>query len=128
MDYHFPLHHVQAENHQGNVLLLFLTFNQTNNINSIGDLSEKSSPDGFTFKKLECSVLFYRTCYEEGDISPYLKSIEVNQDLHAKLHPKGSKVPLSAWFNSMHRCKMTSVGMLQNFVSHMHNIATSYFG
>ena len=102
------------------------TFNQMNNIDNIEDLSEVSSPDGFSFKKPECSVLFYRIFYEEGDITPYMESIEVNQHLHVKLHHKGSKVPLPGWFNSMNRCKMTSVGMLQNFVSHMHNIAADW--
>ena len=65
-----------------------------NNINNIEDLSETSSPDGFIFKKHECSELFYRIFYA---------------------------VPLPAWFN---RCK--SVGMLQNFVSGMHNIAAEW--
>ena len=92
------------------------TFNQMNNIDNIEDLSEVSSP-------VECSVLFYRICYEEGEITPYMESIEVNQHLHVKLHRKGSKVPLPGWSNSRNRCKMASVGMLQNFVSHMHNIA-----
>ena len=55
-----------------------------------------------------------------------MESIEVNQHLHAKLHHKVSKVPLPGWFNSMNRCKKTSVGMLQNFVSHMHNIAADW--
>ena len=103
------------------------TFNQMNNIDNIEDLSEVSSPDGFSFKKRECSVLFYRIFCEEGDITPYMKSIEVNQHLHVKLYHKGRKVPLPGWFNIMNRCKMTSVGMLQNFISHMHhNIAADW--
>ena len=85
-------------------------------------LNETSSQDGFIFKKLEDRVLFYRIFYEDGDITPYLESIEVDQDLHVKLHRKSSQVPLPAWFNTMNRSKMTSVGILQNFVTHMENI------
>ena len=62
------------------------TFILMNNINKIEDLSETSSPHGFTFTNLEYTALFYRIVYEEGDITPYLDSIEVSQDLHVKLH------------------------------------------
>ena len=36
------------------------TSNLMNSINKIEDLNEASSPDGYTFKNLEYSVLFYR--------------------------------------------------------------------
>ena len=98
-------------------------FYEIDNIKSFEMLGETA--DGFSFKKFPDRVLFYRIFYEE-DPTPYLESIEVDQDLHVKLHYKSCRVPLPAWFRNLNRCRMTSISMLQNFVIHMHNVANEW--
>ena len=96
-------------------------FKEMDVVRSIDCLSESCSPKGFSFKRLKDYVLFYKIFLDEASQAPCVESIRVDQDLHVKLHYKGSSIPLPEWFSDS-RYRMTSAGMLENFVTHIHNV------
>ena len=65
-------------------------------------------------------VLYHRLFFGEEN-TPYIESISIDTDLHVKLHHKGNPIPLPEWFRKC-TCKLTSASMLENLVSHMHNV------
>ena len=68
-------------------------------------------------------MLYLQIFFNEGDVTPNIESNTIDEDLHVKLHMKGNPVPLPEWFRKGSVCKLTSVSMLVNFVSFMHEIA-----
>ena len=67
---------------------------ELDNITNLEILNELSAPAGFSFKKFDHYVLFYRIFYEEPNATPFIESINVDKDLRVKLHYKGSAIPL----------------------------------
>ena len=61
-------------------------FNELDNITNLEILKELSAPAGFSFKKFDDYVLFYRIFYEESNATPFIESINVDKDLRVKLH------------------------------------------
>ena len=94
-------------------------FTEVDKINSIEQLYETSAPEGFTFQKMNNNVTYIRIFFE--GTTPNIESIYVDANLHVKLNYKGRPIPLPEWFGKS-ACKLTSIGMLVNFVSYMHNI------
>ena len=89
------------------------TFNELDNITNLEILNELPAPAGFSFKKFDDYVLFYRIFYEESNATPFIESINVDKDLRVKLHYKGSAIPLPTWFKDINRYKITSVSTLK---------------
>ena len=93
------------------------------NITTLEILNEMSAPAGYSFKKFDHYVLFYRFFYEESNANPFIESINIDKDLRDKLHYKGSAISLPTWFKDINRYKMTSVSTVGNFVSYMKSVA-----
>ena len=83
---------------------------ELNNITNLGILNELSAPAGFSFKKFDDYVLFYRIFYEESNATPFIESINVDKDLRVKLHYKGSVIPLPTWFKQVQNDKCQYIG------------------
>lgn len=98
-------------------------FNNKDEIKHLDMLNNFCSPDGFLFQKNESDVMFYRIFYENNSKIPFFESIKINTELHVQLFHKNSSIPLPEWFKRLNRCKLTSVSILDNLVSYMHNIA-----
>ena len=87
-------------------------------INSVFDL-EQHSPKGFTCRKLDDCLLFYRLEFDEKTQFPkVLESIKIDKDLHVQLQYNGEPIPLPPWFIESRQCnaKLTRVSMLE--ISH----------
>ena len=87
------------------------------------DINDSFCSAGFSFKRTDNCVLYLRIFFDEGDITPNIKSITIIEDLHIKLHMKGNPFPLPEWFRKGSICKLTSASMLVSFVSYMHKVA-----
>ena len=89
-------------------------------IESFEQLDAAYAPNGFSFKNGEEYVVYYEM--KDDELAPYVNaSIRVDKDLHVKLSLKGNPVPHPEWFrkNNNTDCKLTSRGMLENFVAHI---------
>ena len=86
-------------------------------------INESFRSAGFSFKRIDNRVLYLRIFFDEGDVTPNIKSITTDEDLHIKLHLKGNPVPLPEWFRKGSVYKLTCASMLVNFVSYMHEVA-----
>ena len=74
-------------------------------------------------KKAElCGVYYINVYYEERKKAANVEIISVDEELHVKLHHKGNPISLPEWFCKGY-CILTNASMLENSVSHMHNVA-----
>ena len=53
-------------------------------IQSIDDFSDKNSPDGFSFNKLDDAAIYYRLVFE-SNVPQVKESIRINNELHVSL-------------------------------------------
>ena len=103
------------------------SFQEMDKIKNIDMLHESDSPNGFSFQRYESFVLYYRLFLV--DSTPFIESISVDNNLHVKLHYKSCPLPLPHWFRTINNCKLTSLSILDNLVSYMHNLVegNSYY-
>ena len=95
-------------------------------INNVFDL-EQHSPKGFTCRKLDDCLLFYRLEFDAKTQFPkILESIKVDKDLHVQLQYNGEPIPLPPWFIESRQCnaRLTRVSMLDNLPSYIRNVAS----
>ena len=67
-------------------------------------------------------VVFINVFFEVGNKAANVESISIDEELHVKLHHKGNPIPLPEWFRKAN-CKLANASMLENLVSHMHNVS-----
>ena len=75
-----------------------------------------------SFNKMQNYVVYINVLFVEGNKAANVESISVDEELHVKLHHKGNPIPLPEWFRKGN-CKFTNASMLENLVSHVHNVA-----
>ena len=93
-------------------------------IKSVFEL-EKHAPEGFTCRRTDDCLLFYRLeCDEKTHFPKLLESIKVDKDLHVQLQYNGEPVPLPLSFINNRHCnaKFTRVSMLENLLPYMKNL------
>ena len=90
-------------------------------IKSVFEL-EKHTPEGFTCRRTDDCLLFYRLeCDEKTHFPKLLESIKVEKELHVQLQYNGEPVPLPPSFINNRHCnaKFTRVSMLENLLPYM---------
>ena len=115
-----PLKRSRPNDPEEDELRKFLDFDK---INQFSDIDETYAPDGFSFKRSsDDSVVFYELATKDDTGIPFVETaIQVDRKMHVKLFHEGNPVPQPEWFrkNNNTDCKLTSRGMLVNFVSYV---------
>ena len=73
-------------------------------------------------KEIKQKYVLINVSFEEGNKAANAESSSVGEELHVKLHHNGNPIPLQEWFRKGN-CKLTNASMLDNLVTHMHNVA-----
>ena len=84
----------------------------------INNFTEKHCPSGFSFNKLEESVVYYRLDFRNG-IMKVKDLICISIDL--KVTYEGMLIPLPEWLRTAKSCKITRVSQLLNLPSYIQN-------
>ena len=88
----------------------------------IDSTSKQSSPENFTFKRLENSVQFFDLKFnEETGILAVHECISADRNLPVRLSYQGLVIPLPQWFRYENNCTFTKFSMLENFFSCLRN-------
>ena len=86
----------------------------------IYNFTEKHCPPGFSFNKLEESVVYYRLDFRNG-IMKVKDLICISIDLKVTLSYEGMLIPLPEWLRTSKSCKITRVSQLLNLPSYIQN-------
>ena len=78
-------------------------------------LNESFSISGYTFRKNEDHVLFYKLEENEMSIPEVIDCIRIDSELHVQPFFKGVSIPLSQWFRHGRDCRFSCKNMLKNF-------------
>ena len=102
----------------------YADFVQKDKIKDFKSLDHNCCPNGFTFQKFDDHVVYFRLDFSKTFVPEVVETIVVDKDLHVKLFYKGSPIPLPEWFRQGHSCKLSSIGMLDNFPAYINNRAS----
>ena len=78
-------------------------------------LNESFSPSGYTFRKNDDRVLFYKLEENEMSIPEVIDCIRIDSKLHVQPFFKGVSIPLSQLFRHGRDCRFSRKNMLKNF-------------
>ena len=95
-------------------------FAEKDSVTCLQDVTPDSCPPKYSHQITEEKVVMTNIIFQENG-ALMIKTITIDSDLHVKLHYNGNAVPLPKWFRSS-KCKLTSLGMLENFSSHIDNV------
>ena len=84
------------------------------------NFTEKHCPPGFSFNKLEESVIYYRLDFRNG-IMKVKDLICISIDLKVILSYEGLPIPLPEWLRTSKSCKIIRVSQLLNLPSYIQN-------
>ena len=91
------------------------------------DQLEKHCPSGFTARRTDHALMFYRISYDKKTEFPkLLESIKIDENMHVQLQFNGDPVPLPTWFidHSHGNAKLTRISMIANIITHMQNVTS----
>ena len=97
-------------------------FREMDKIENFNELNESCAPEGFLFKRGPDFVIYFNLEEENEFGIPFVNvSIRIDSNLRVNLFLKGSPVPHPEWFRKGNHtdCKLTSKGMIINFVNHL---------
>ena len=78
-------------------------------------LNEGFSPSGYTFRKNDDHVLFYKLEENKISIPEVTDCIRIDSELHVQPFFKRVPIPLSQWFRHGRDCRFSRKNMLKNF-------------
>ena len=78
-------------------------------------LNESFSPSGYTFRKNDDHVLFYKLEENEMSIPEVIDCIRIDSELHDQSFFKGAPIPLSQWFRHGRECRFSRKNILKSF-------------
>ena len=78
-------------------------------------LNESFPPSGYTFRKNDDHVLFYKLEENKMSILEVTDCIKIESELHVQPFFKGAPVPLPQWFRHGRDCRLSCKSMLKNF-------------
>ena len=91
-------------------------------ITSVFEL-ESHTPSGFSIRKTDDSIVFFRLEFNENGFPRVCESIKINKELHVELQFNGNPVPLPPWFIKGRNATLTRVSMLENLPAYIRNVA-----
>lgn len=97
----------------------FRELDHIDNFSQVNDSLLSTLEQGFAFVNKEDYVLYYKFEVDERTVPEVTYCIRVDSDLRVQLFFKGLPVPLPHWFRKSRNTKLSSVSMLQNFVSYI---------
>ena len=96
------------------------TFLSKDKIKDFESITESDCLPGFTFIKQDGIVIMYNLVIDDKTRIPVVhESISIDSKLHVSLSYCGFHVPLPEWFRTVHGCRLTRRGMLENFPCYM---------
>ena len=91
-------------------------FRRKDVIEQFEDLTDKQAPPGYSFKRDESHVIYYKLEFDEVTSFPKVfGSIKVDRDLHVQLQCNGNPLPLPLWFVQGTNGKLKRFSQLENF-------------
>ena len=85
-------------------------------------LTDKVSPPGFEYRKLEYSVIYYNLQFDESKQFPkVLEIIKIDSSLRVKLQYNDIPLPLPSWLTSSFNGTLTKLSMLENLPAYIKN-------
>lgn len=106
-------------------------FKKMDRIEKLDDINEcmvKYLGNGFILEKHDTFVIIYKLERNPSMVPEVTHCIKIDEELRVKLFYKSIPVPLPIWFRKGRNTKLTSKGMLQNFISYMNQEAESHMG
>ena len=94
-----------------------------NEITDFDAIDESLAPPGFSFKRYDDRIIYFRVDFETpSGIPEVTQSIVIYVNFHVKLYYKSAPIPLPECFRQgqSNNCKLTNVGQLENFPPYIH--------
>ena len=102
--------------HRGNVYIKKINMNH---LSPRTLLNESFPPSGYTFRKNDDLVLFYKLEENEMSIPEVTDCIRIDSELHVQPFFKGASVPLPQWLRHGRDCRLSRKSMLKNFPAYL---------